>query len=33
LFFLRAPLCNFVANFFVIFMVVPHDAAPSPGDE
>jgi hypothetical protein len=28
LFFLRAPSCNFVADFFVIFIVVPHDAAP-----
>ena len=28
LFFLRVPSCNFVANF----MVVPHDAAASPGD-
>jgi hypothetical protein len=29
----RAPSCNFVANFLVIFMVVPHDAAASPKDD
>jgi hypothetical protein len=30
LFFLRVLSCNFVANFLVIFMAAPHDAAPSP---
>ncbi len=33
IFFLRVPWCHFVANFLVILMVVPHDAAPSPGNE
>jgi hypothetical protein len=27
IFFLRVPSCNFVANFLVIFMGVPHDAS------
>jgi len=33
LFSLRVSSCNFVAIFLVIFIVVPHDAAASPGDE
>jgi hypothetical protein len=31
LFFLCVTSCNIVANFLVIFIVVSHDAAPSPG--
>jgi hypothetical protein len=33
LFFLRVFSFNFVANVSVIFIAVPHDAAPSPGKE
>ena len=31
-FFLRVSSCNFVANFLVIFIVIPHDGPATPGD-